>query len=101
MSDEADDDVEYNQAMLAEEMAYRALHPHLLEKFRGKHVAIFEGELVDYDDDSVALYQRMRQKYPGKFVLMTPVQAEAVERATRSNPGVGDAKLNSIASRDV
>lgn len=79
MPDEADDDVEYNQAMLAEEKAYQALHPYLLEKFRGRHVAIFEGELVDYDDDSVALYQRMRQKYPGKFVLMTPVGSEAEE----------------------
>ena len=79
MSDEADDDVEYNQAMLAEEMAYRALHPHLLEKFLGKHVTIFQPQIEVVDDDSVALYQRMRQKYPGKFVLMTPVKAEAVE----------------------
>lgn len=79
MSDETDDDAEYDQAMLAEEEAYRTLHPYLLEKFQGRHVAIFEGEIVDYDDDSVALYQRIRQKYPGKFVLMTPVRTEAEE----------------------
>ena len=79
MLDETDDDVEYNQAMIAEEEAYQALHPYLLEKFRDKWVAVFEGKLVDHDDDSVALYQRMRQKYPGKFVLMTPVRTEAVE----------------------
>lgn len=78
MLDEVDDD-EWQQAMAREEIAYRELHPTLYPKYEGQHVAILEGQLIDYDDDSVALYHRIRQKYPGKFVLMTPVQAEAVE----------------------
>lgn len=74
-----DNDDEWQQAMVREESAYRELHPTLYPAYEGQHVAIREGQLVDYDTDSVALYQRMRQKYPDKFVLMTPVQAEAVE----------------------
>lgn len=65
--------------MVREEIAYRELHPTLYPKYEGQHVAIVEGQLVDYDADSVALYKRIRQKYPGKFVLMTPVRTEAKE----------------------
>ncbi|MEI2698768.1 MAG: hypothetical protein V9E94_10635 [Microthrixaceae bacterium] len=94
-----DDDAEWQQAMIREEIAYRQLHPTLYPKYEGRNVAILEGQLVDYDTDSVALYQRIRQKYPGKFVLMTPVRAEAVEsyqvitgwfvdESETANPGV-------------
>lgn len=78
MLDEADDD-EWQQAMAREEIAYRELHPTLYPEYEGQHVAILEGQLIDHDTDSVALYQRIRQKYPDRFVLMTPVRTEAVE----------------------
>ena len=70
---------ERQSAMRREEAAYQAMHDELYENYPGQHVAIFQGQLVDRDEDSVALYRRIRQKYPGEFVLMTPVRREPVE----------------------
>jgi hypothetical protein len=70
---------ERQSAMRREEAAYQAMHDELYENYPGQHVAIFQGQLVDRDEDSVALYRRIRQKYPGEFVLMTRVKRERVE----------------------
>lgn len=71
--DEHPDDDERQKAMDREETAYQAMHAELYAQYAGQHVAIFQGELVDHDEDGNILYQRVRQKYPGKFVLITPV----------------------------
>lgn len=72
--DEHPDDDERQKAMDREESAYQAMHAELYAQYAGQHVAIFQGELVDHDEDGNILYQRVRQKYPGKFVLITPVE---------------------------
>jgi hypothetical protein len=36
--------------------AYIAMHPALKEKYFGKYVAVYHGELIDYDDDPGALF---------------------------------------------
>jgi hypothetical protein len=72
-------DDEHQAAMRREEAAYQEMHEELYKKYPGQHVAIFQGELVDRDEDGVALYMRVRQEYPGEFVLMTPVRQEAEE----------------------
>lgn len=66
-------------AMKREEAAYQAMHAELWRKYPQQHVAIYQGELVDHDEDAAALYLRMRQQYPGEFVLMTPVGPKAEE----------------------
>jgi hypothetical protein len=72
-------DDEHQAAMRREEAAYQEMHEELYKKYPGQHVAIYQGELIDHDEDGVALYMRVRQKYPGEFVLMTPVGQEAEE----------------------
>lgn len=62
--------------MAREETAYQAMHKELLAQYAGKYVAIYHGQLVDFDEDGTALYLRMRKRYPDEFVLITPVQPE-------------------------
>ena len=66
----------YANDMAREEAAYRAMHAELLAQYAGKYVAIFRGQLVDFDEDGAALYLRIRKQYPDEFVLITPVQPE-------------------------
>lgn len=75
-------------AMSQEEAAYRALHRQLLATYAGQHVAIYQGQLVDHDVSAAALYLRVRQQYPGQFVLMTPVTENAIETYTVYSPRV-------------
>jgi hypothetical protein len=67
---------EPNEAVEREEAAYRTLHPMLWQKYPGQHVAIYEEELVDHDQDGVALSLRIYQRFPDEFVLITQVEAE-------------------------
>jgi hypothetical protein len=62
--------------MAREEAAYRAMHAELLAQYAGRYVAIYQGQLVDYDENGAALYLRVRKQYPDEFVLITPVQSE-------------------------
>jgi hypothetical protein len=73
------ENLEREIAMAREEAAYQAMHPELVQSYLGQHVAVYEGELVDHDQDGTALYLRVRKKYPGKFVLITPVEKQAEE----------------------
>ncbi|MBI3960157.1 MAG: hypothetical protein HY328_15190 [Chloroflexi bacterium] len=44
-------DLEDDPALKREMLAYIAIHPRLKKTHFGKHVAIFQGRLVDSDDD--------------------------------------------------
>lgn len=70
---------ERERDMAREEVAYQAMHAELWTKYPHQHVAIYQGQLVDHDRDAAALYLRIRQKYPGEFVLMAPVGPEPEE----------------------
>lgn len=61
------------EAMLREAAAFREMHPALWRDYPDRHVAILDGQLVDHDDDPVALLQRVRQNYPGRTVLRRKV----------------------------
>jgi hypothetical protein len=66
-------------AMAREDAAYRLLHPELVKQLLGQYVAIFQGQVVDHDQDEDAILQRRRDNYPGKVVLIRRVEFE-VER---------------------
>lgn len=68
--DQNDDPVEKELA------AYRAMHEKLSQKYAGHHVAIFQGKLVDHDQDGAALSQRIYNRFPDEFVLIRQVTAE-------------------------
>lgn len=71
-------DPETEKAMQREMAAYTALHPQLKKKYLGKSVAIYQGKLVDVDDDYGTLYERIRNKYPDQFVWLTTVREEPI-----------------------
>jgi len=56
-----------------EKAAFLNLFPMLQEKYAGQHVAIFGGELVDHDQDGMALSKRIYARYPDQFVWIAPV----------------------------
>ena len=64
-------------AMLREAEAYRTLHPALVKEWLGHYVAIYQGKVVDHDQNEDALLQRRRRDYPGQVVLIRRVEAEA------------------------
>ena len=45
-----------------EYQAFLRMLPELLKQYAGKHVAIHEGQVVDVDDDDIALIKRVRMK---------------------------------------
>lgn len=75
-------------AMMREEAAYQLMHPELLAKYTGQHVAIHHEKLVDHDKDAGQLYKRIRQQYADEFVLITPVEPIAEEAYQIFSPHV-------------
>ena len=70
---------EQDEAVDREMNAYIELHPILKEKYFGKHVAIYGGKLVDYDEDHSALYVRIDKRYPNEFVWISKVEEEPIQ----------------------
>lgn len=54
---------EFNARFDQEVAAFEAMHPQLMEKYEGKWVAVYGGQVVDVDDDDGALFDRARDKY--------------------------------------
>lgn len=73
---------ESDQALSREIAAYHRLHPSLWQKYPNQHVALFQGEVVDHDEDGVTLSLRIYQRFPHDTVLVRQVEA-APERKLR------------------
>lgn len=67
---------EAEQKMEQEIAAYHRMHPFLLSEHKGAHVAVHQGELVDFDSDLAALFLRIRQRFPDEVVLIRKVYDE-------------------------
>lgn len=85
--DNKEDDQSYPKKARQIEMrkqgeVYETLHPLLKQLYLGQHVAIYDGRLVDFDADKVALLRRVDAAYPDKVVLMRQVQ-EGLPRPLR------------------
>lgn len=59
-----------------EKDAYRSLHPQLWKQYPRQHVAIYHGQLVDHDEDGIALSRRVYAQYPEEFVLIKKVESQ-------------------------
>jgi hypothetical protein len=77
---------ERDTAVAQEEAAFYRLHPELWQKYPGQYVAIHNEEVVDHDADQVALYLRVKARYPGQFVWIAPVKETAVEEYVARSP---------------
>ena len=73
-------------AIAREREAYLALHPQLKEQFLGKHVAVYGGKLVDFDDDYDALYTRVDATYPDEFVWIATIEEDPIPTLTFRSP---------------
>ncbi len=56
-------DEEWEARLKQEEAAFIAMHPQLLEKYEGKWVAVYGGQVIDVDDDGGVLYDRVLDQY--------------------------------------
>lgn len=61
-----------------EKAAYLQLYPQLKVEYAGKYVAIYNGQLVDYDADYGVLFERIDDLYPDTFVWLTRVEDESI-----------------------
>lgn len=75
-----------DEAILRERKAYVELHPTLVEKYPGEHVAIYGGRLIDHDKDGLALSQRVYKQYPDEFVWITPIKEQSIEEWVVRSP---------------
>jgi predicted transcriptional regulator len=62
--------------MEQEAQAFRRLHPDLLATIPGQYAAVYRGQLVDHDEDQLALYQRIEARLSGLPVLIRQVRPE-------------------------
>jgi hypothetical protein len=69
--------------------SYRRLHPMLRQAHFGQWVAVHEQQLVDFDIDRAALYQRVRQKYGLRPVLIRQVAEQPEEDLMVRTPSDG------------
>ena len=67
---------ENREAMLREIEAYKAMHSYLVQHYLAQYVAIYKGQLVDYDADPVALLRRVKKQYPDQVVLRRKVEKQ-------------------------
>lgn len=74
------------RAIDREQVAYTERHAELLERYAGQYIAIQHGEVIDHDDDRVALSQRIRARYGRSPVFITPVLAQAQQTITVPSP---------------
>ncbi len=56
------------------ESEVEAMHPELMAHYAGQYVAIYQGQLIDHDQDEIALLSRLDDQYPDEVVLMKKVR---------------------------
>ncbi len=56
-----------------EEQHFCAQHDQLLSQYAGQFIAMHEGQVIDSDADELALYLRIRQKFPMVGILIKQV----------------------------
>lgn len=61
------------EAIHAETGAFWNMHDELVRKYEGKHVAVYQGEVVDSDQDASRLGKRVREQFGARPVLVAPV----------------------------
>ncbi len=72
--------------------AFEAMHAVLWEKYPNQYVAVYQGRVIDHDDDEMTLIKRIRAIYPGQIIMVDKVlaqlQSEIVFRSPRFSFGL-------------
>jgi hypothetical protein len=74
------------QKIQEEAEAFRAMHAELMEQYGGRVVAIHDEEVVDHDEDFVALHRRIRDRFGNTAVLLRRVGPEPERTLTFRSP---------------
>ena len=61
------------EAIHAETEAFWDMHDELVRRYEGEHVALYQGEVVDSDEDASRLERRVREQFGELPVLIAPV----------------------------
>jgi hypothetical protein len=61
------------QAMQREVAAFEAMHASLWKQHPHQYVAIYQGTVIDYDINELALVERIDKRYPETIVLIRQV----------------------------
>jgi len=61
------------EAIHAETEAFWEMHDELVRKYEGEHVAVYQGSVVDHDEDASRLERRVRAHFGELPVLIAPV----------------------------
>ena len=69
-----------------EQRAFESQHDDLLERYRGRYIAMIGGQVVDDDVDRVALRRRIRQRYGASPVLITSVEESPIQTVWIRSP---------------
>ncbi len=67
---------EERAAMQHEVTIYESMHSQLWQQYANKYIAMRNGQVIDHDDDKIALAVRIEEKYADQVVLIRQVQAE-------------------------
>ncbi|MCB0084398.1 MAG: hypothetical protein KDE47_25835 [Caldilineaceae bacterium] len=62
--------------MLVEQEAWYAMSQREREQYQGQYVAIYQGNVVDADEDRIALVKRVRTQYPGSPIPILAAEEE-------------------------
>lgn len=67
------DEIE-RKAIQSETQTFWVKHQELLRAYPGQHVALYQGQVVDHDDDVTRLEKRVRERFGLLPVLIAPVR---------------------------
>ena len=67
---------ERHKEMAKEVEAYEKKHDQLVKQYLGQYVAMYQGNIIDYDQDVVTLSKRMAQQLPSETVLIRRVEQQ-------------------------
>lgn len=99
MPDEVDSleaSVHPDEGVEREKRAYRAMHERLWAQYPHRHVAIHHGQLVDHDQDGIALSRRIYAQYPDEFVLITKVEPQPERTLRMRSPRFVQEKASAV-----
>lgn len=85
-------DTRWREALAREAAAYAEIHATLWQTIPGKWIAMYEGRVVDQDEDPRALHLRVSERFGETPVLMCPVGPTPKEEIWIRTPSTGRIK---------
>lgn len=71
-----------------EEQHFHAQRTRLLEQYAGHYIAMHEGQVIDSDADELALYLRIRERFPMVGILIKQVTSDPEPVWAMRSPGL-------------